>query len=99
MTGADLASALSEQLAPRVSAEHRSELDTFFAIFRPLALAAGTWLQFDIAEHVVTTEFNGTSLSALNSPAVEAALMDVYLGDSPVSSDFKPSLKKNLKLL
>jgi hypothetical protein len=99
VTGADLKDALEQQLQPRVPAESKAELDTFFAVFKAINLTTGTWLQFDMDNGTVVTEFNGTSLSSLNSPAVAAALLDVYLGSTPISSDFKPFVKKTLKLL
>lgn len=98
ITGQDLADALKVSLEPRVDEANRPQLQEFFAQFPALKLSQGTTLQFYIANDKIITFFEGKRLQTVVSKAVTSALLDVYLGASPISSDFAPSIKKRLNL-
>jgi hypothetical protein len=76
---------------------HRFQKD-FFSQFPGLKLANGTELQFDISDDKIVTFFQGERLKTVVSKPVATALLDVYLGAHPISTDFAPSIKKTLSL-
>ena len=99
ITGDDLRSALDESLKPRVGddVEGQKQLLEFFGTFKNLSLKQNTSLVFAFGpQGRLETQFQGKTLTVIQSPAVARALLDVYLGASPISSDFKPSVLKNL---
>lgn len=98
ITGQDLQDALKVSLEPRVDAASKPQLEEFFAQFPGLKLAQGTTLQFYISGEKIITFFEGKRLQTVVSKPVVKALLDVYLGSSPISSDFAPSIKKTLNL-
>jgi hypothetical protein len=98
ITGQDLKDALKVSLEPRVDAANRAQLEEFFSQFPTLKLSTGTTLQFYISGDKIITFFEDQRLQTVSSKVVAAALLDVYLGSTPISSDFAPSIKKTLKL-
>lgn len=100
ITGQDLQAALHESLMPRLKTpEAQLELKEFFSQFPGLQLVAGSSLEFSFHNGIIETKFNGASLSKVRSPSVSKALLDVYLGSNPISTQFKPSIVKTRAML
>lgn len=94
ITGADMREAFVVSLGPRTN--DTAALTAFFAQFDGLQLKAGTRMSFDFAYSKegcqLTSAFQGQPLGTIASASLARALLDVYLGDAPVSADIKPSV-------
>lgn len=102
ITGDDLRTALEASIAPRCKDSAKKEVADFFSQFAGLALRSGTELTFsllygDDGKCRIETEFQGNSIGNVAGESVGPALLDVYLGDSPVSSDLKPCISARRK--
>jgi hypothetical protein len=74
-------------------------LARFCSYLGGLTLSTGSQLEFFFRGSVICTSFNGSIISEVDSANVAKALLEVYLGESPISSDFKPSILKRKKEL
>lgn len=99
VSGTDMQQAIEASLTPRVDPSAAEELRRFCSYLGQLALVQNSQLDFYFRGSVIVTSFNGQVVSEVDSAAVSTALLDVYLGDSPISADFKPSILARKKVL
>ena len=100
ITGEDFKTAFQDSLGSRVSSKQgKKALEEFAGAFTGVSLDSGARLEFQVEKGaILRTMLDGRVLSVVDNIELATALMDVYLGKQPVSTQGKKKFAEDLHL-
>jgi len=90
-------SALDEQLKPRLSGTSSEEtLSTFTSMFDSISFRKGMDISFFFERDALITKVDGHVIGRLRDDRFSKALLNIYLGSSPVSVHAKEAFRRGI---